>query len=110
MKEATTSTPKDEAEDDMQYPFHNEGSNSLLNARINIAKYSLVRAALRIQRAQRRRDDPDEDVDAEMDWTLKQAANLNLEFSEIGDVRSLTGCSFSRDGNGIATWYVLFAN
>ncbi|RHN54359.1 putative transcription factor WD40-like family [Medicago truncatula] len=102
-EEAATSTPNDEAEDDRQYPFHNEGSNSLLNARIDIAKYSLVRAALRIQRARRRRDDPDEDVNAEMDWTLKQAGNLNLEFSEIGDVRKLTGCSFSRDGKGLAT-------
>ncbi|XP_058723914.1 U4/U6 small nuclear ribonucleoprotein PRP4-like protein [Vicia villosa] len=102
-EEAATSAPKDEAEDDLQYPFYTEGSKSLLDARIDIAKYSLVRAALRIQRAQRRRDDPDEDVDAEMDWTLKQAANLNLEFSEIGDDRPLTGCSFSRDGKGLAT-------
>lgn len=109
-EEAATSAPKDEAEDDLQYPFYTEGSKSLLDARINIAKYSLVRAALRIQRAQRRRDDPDEDVDAEMDWTLKQAANLSLQFSEIGDDRPLTGCSFSRDGKGLATWYVLFAN
>lgn len=65
---------------------------------------------LHIQRAQRRRDDPDEDVDVEMDWTLKQAANLNLEFSEIGDDRPPTSCSFSRDRKGLATWYVLLAN
>jgi len=109
-EEAATSAPKDEAEDDLQYPFYTEGSKSLLDARIDIAKYSLVKAALRIQRAQRRREDPDEDVDAEIDWTLKQAANLNLEFSEIGDDRPLTGCSFSRDGKGLATWYVFFAN
>ncbi|WJX89663.1 hypothetical protein P8452_71640 [Trifolium repens] len=102
-EEAATSAPKDETEDDHEYPFYTEGSKSLLDARIDIAKYSLVRAAVRIQRAQRRRDDPDEDVDAEMDWTLKQAANLNLEFSEIGDDRPLTGCSFSRDGKRIAT-------
>lgn len=102
-EEAATSAPKDEAEDDLEYPFYTEGSKSLLDARIDIAKYSLVKAALRIQRAQRRREDPDEDVDAEIDWTLKQAANLNLEFSEIGDDRPLTGCSFSRDGKGLAT-------
>jgi len=107
-EEAATSAPKDEAEDDLQYPFYTEGSKSLLDARIDIAKYSLVKAALRIQRAQRRREDPDEDVDAEIDWTLNQAANLNLEFSEIGDDRPLTGCSFSRDGKGLATWYVFF--
>jgi len=90
-EEPATSAPKDEAEDDLQYPFYTEGSKSLLDARIDIAKYSLVKAALRIQRAQRRREDPNEDVDAEIDWTLNLAANLNLEFSEIGDDRPLTG-------------------
>lgn len=109
-EEAAASAPKDEAEDELQYPFYTEGSKSLLDARIDIAKYSLVRAASRIQRAQRRRDDPDEDMDAELDWALKQAANLSLEFSEIGDDRPLTGCSFSRDGKSLATWYVLVAN
>ncbi|MCI35642.1 U4/U6 small nuclear ribonucleoprotein PRP4-like, partial [Trifolium medium] len=58
---------------------------------------------MRLRRAQRRRNDPDEDVDAEIDCTLKQAANLNLELSEIGDDRLLTGCSVSRDGKMIAT-------
>lgn len=109
-EEASASAPRDEAEDDLQYPFYTEGSKSLLDARIDIAKYSLVRSALRIQRAQRRRDDPDEDMDAEMNWALKQAATLNLDFSEIGDDRPLTGCSFSRDGNQLATWYVFVAN
>lgn len=46
-------------------------------------KYYFVKAALRLQSAQRRRDDPDEDVNAEMDWALKQAENLSLEFSEL---------------------------
>ncbi|MCI44547.1 U4/U6 small nuclear ribonucleoprotein PRP4-like, partial [Trifolium medium] len=72
-------------------PFRTEGSKSLLNARIDIAKCSLVRAAMRLQRSQRRRDDLDEDVDAKIDCTLKQAANLNLELSEIGDDQLLTG-------------------
>ncbi|KAJ1375476.1 WD40/YVTN repeat-like-containing domain superfamily [Sesbania bispinosa] len=102
-EEAAASAPKDEAEEEIQYPFYTEGPKSLLDARIEIAKYSLARAALRLQRAQRRREDPDEDMDAEMDWALKQAGNLSLEFSEIGDDRPLTGCSFSRDGKWLAT-------
>ncbi|TKY53400.1 U4/U6 small nuclear ribonucleoprotein PRP4 protein [Spatholobus suberectus] len=102
-EEAAASAPKDEAEEELQYPFYTEGSKALLDARIYIAKYSLARAALRIQRTQRRRDDPDEDMDAEMDWALKQAGNLSLEFSEIGDDRPLSGCSFSRDGKWLAT-------
>jgi len=108
-EEAAASAPKDEAEEELQYPFYTEGSKALLDARIYIAKYSLARAALRIQRAQRRRDDPDEDMDAEIDWALKQAGNLSLEFSEIGDDRPLSGCSFSRDGKWLATWYDVVA-
>lgn len=105
-EEAAASAAKDEAEEDIQYPFYTEGSKSLLDARIAIAKYSLARAKLRLQRARRRRDDPDEDMDEEMNWALKQAANLNLEFSEIGDDRPLSGCSCSPDGKWLATWYV----
>ncbi|KAI4300834.1 hypothetical protein L6164_034166 [Bauhinia variegata] len=102
-EEAAASAPKDEVEEDIQYPFYTEGSKALLDARIHIAKYSVGRAALRLQRARRKRDDPDEDVDAEMDWALKQAGNMSLDISEIGDDRPLTGCSFSPDGKMIAT-------
>ncbi|KAL5576298.1 hypothetical protein UlMin_017997, partial [Ulmus minor] len=33
----------------------------------------------------RKRDDPDKDMDAEIDWALKQAGSLGLACSEIGD-------------------------
>ncbi|KAK7321039.1 hypothetical protein VNO77_31149 [Canavalia gladiata] len=65
-EEATDSVFTDEAEEEPQYPFYTEGSKTLLDASIDIAKYSLVRAALRFQRAQRRKDDPDEDIDTEI--------------------------------------------
>ncbi|CAL5420759.1 unnamed protein product [Camellia sinensis] len=102
-EEAAASVTKEEAEDDIQYPFFTEGSKALLQARGAIAKYSVVRAALRLQRARRRRDDPDEDLDAEVDWALRQAGSLVLDCSEIGDDRPLSGCSFSRDGKMLAT-------
>lgn len=90
-------------EEDIQYPFYTEGSQSLLEARVEIAKYSIVKAALRLHRAKRKKDDPDEDYDAEVDWALKQAESLVLDCSEIGDDRPLSGCSFSHDGNMLAT-------
>ncbi|KAI8562373.1 hypothetical protein RHMOL_Rhmol03G0031400 [Rhododendron molle] len=90
----------DEAE---EYPFYTKGSKALLRARVEIAKYSIPRVALRLQRAKRKRDDPDEDLDAEIDWALKQAGSLVLDWSEIGDDRPLSGCSFSCDGNMLAT-------
>ncbi|KAL6009974.1 hypothetical protein ACLOJK_000405 [Asimina triloba] len=85
------------------YPFYTEGPHALLEARIDIAKYSIVRAAARLERTRRRRDDPDEDVDAEMDYVLKQTGNFILDCSEIGDDRPLSGCSFSKDGKLLAT-------
>lgn len=103
-EEAAASAAKADVEEEfVQYPFYTEGTKALLDARVDIAKYSLVRAALRIKRAQRKRDDPDEDMDAELDWALKQAGNLVLDCSEIGDDRPLSGCSFSQDGKLLAT-------
>lgn len=103
-EEIAASTPvADDEEEMIQYPFYTEGSNALLEARVEIAKYSIPRAALRLERSRRKRDDPDEDVDAEMDWALKQAASLVLDCSEIGDDRPLSGCSFSYDGKLLAT-------
>lgn len=87
------------------YPFYTEGSQELLDARTKIAKYSLVRAAARLERARRRRIDPDEDEEAEAMEVVGQARELILECSEIGDDRPLTGCSFSHDGALLATWY-----
>ncbi|KAJ8753696.1 hypothetical protein K2173_026372 [Erythroxylum novogranatense] len=99
-----TATRADDTEEEtVLYPFYTEGSKELLNARIDIAKYSVSRAALRLQRTRRKRDDPDEDVEAEIDWALKQAGGLFLDCSEIGDDRPLSGCSFSSDGKLLAT-------
>lgn len=102
---AASAAAGDEMEEDtLQYPFYTEGSKALLDARIDIAKFSIARAAMRLQRARRRRDDPDEDMDAEMNWALQQVESLSLECSEIGDDRPLLGCSFSSNGNLLATW------
>ncbi|KAJ8634466.1 hypothetical protein MRB53_008733 [Persea americana] len=103
-EEAAAATPVEEGDEGPQsYPFYTEGLKSLLEARIEIAKYSIWRAASRLERARRRRDDPDEDLDAEMDCVLKQAGDFTLNCSEFGDDRPLSGCSFSNDGKLLAT-------
>ncbi|XP_039036851.1 U4/U6 small nuclear ribonucleoprotein PRP4-like protein isoform X3 [Hibiscus syriacus] len=102
-EEAAISARAEDIEEDIEYPFYTYGPKELLDARIDIAKYSIVKAAARLQRARRKRDDPDEDIDAEIDWALRQAGNLVLDCSEIGDDRPLSGCSFSRDGKLLAT-------
>ncbi|CAN1133676.1 U4/U6 small nuclear ribonucleoprotein PRP4-like protein [Linum perenne] len=100
---AATTTAYDAEEEMVEYPFYTEGSRQLLDARISIAKYSIARAASRLQRARRKRDDPDEDEDAEIKWALEQAGSLALDCSEFGDDRPLSGCSISKDGEFLAT-------
>jgi hypothetical protein len=55
-----------------------------------------------------KRDDPDEggDEDADIDLALKQAESLSLNSSELGDDQPLSGCTFSRDGEMLATCYL----
>lgn len=95
----------EEEEESALYPFYREGSQGLARARVEIAKFSMARAASRIMRAKRRRDDPDEEERAGMDRVLNQAKGFNLSVSEIGDGRPLSGCSFSIDGKLLATRY-----
>ncbi|ONL98138.1 COMPASS-like H3K4 histone methylase component WDR5B [Zea mays] len=94
---------EEEEEEQIEYPFFTEGSQELLKARLDIARYSLPRAKARIERAKRRHEDPDEDPEAEAELVVKQAGEFVLECSEIGDDRPLTGCSFSRDASMLAT-------
>ncbi|KAJ0978012.1 hypothetical protein J5N97_013486 [Dioscorea zingiberensis] len=100
---AAAASVEDEDGAPQEYPFYTEGSKELLEARVSIAKYSIARAAARLDRARRRRDDPDEDVCAEIEYVLKQAKEFVLECSEIGDDRPLSGCSFSQDRSLLAT-------
>ncbi|KAL8154323.1 LOW QUALITY PROTEIN: hypothetical protein V2J09_012083, partial [Rumex salicifolius] len=79
--EEAASAGRDQVEEEtIQYPFYTEGSNALLEARLDIAKFSLFRSAQRLNRARRKREDPDEDMDAEIGWALDQA-KMRLEMT-----------------------------
>jgi len=78
----------------VQYPFYTEGSKELLKARYEIAKSSVLRAAERLGRARRKRDDPDEDFDGEVNWALENAKSFGLDCSEIGDDRRSLAARF----------------
>ncbi|KAK9291086.1 hypothetical protein L1049_009273 [Liquidambar formosana] len=93
---AASATMEDADEEMLQYPFYTEGSKALLKARVEITKYSTKRAALRLQRARRKRDDPDEDLDAEIDWALQQADSL-------GHIERATDVAFSPVDNHLVT-------
>ncbi|CAM6099642.1 unnamed protein product [Calypogeia fissa] len=83
--------------------FYTEGSNELLKARTAILRYSLPRSGNRIVAAKRRREDPDEDEDAEFGEVLQGMAQTSMECSEIGDERPLSGCALSPCGQLLAT-------
>jgi U4/U6 small nuclear ribonucleoprotein PRP4 len=83
----------------MQYPFFTKGTTELLQARVDIARYSLPRAKARVDSAKLRLGEAGENPD----HVLTQAREFVLESSEIGDDRPLTGCSFSRDASKLAT-------
>ncbi|GBG67594.1 hypothetical protein CBR_g723 [Chara braunii] len=83
--------------------FFTEGSAELRRARGNIAEFSLRRAAARIARSMRRQEDPDEDIDKEIDAVLEEMSYTTNLCSEIGDDRPVSGCAFSPDGSMLAT-------
>ena len=67
---------------------------ALKNAKVDIAEYSVPHAASCITLAQRKREDLNEDMDADAELDC----GLKLEGIFIGDHWSLFGCSFSRHG------------
>jgi hypothetical protein len=110
LSEAEAEAAQPEETEEVQYPFFTEADfpDDLLNARLDIALYSLARAKNRVERAKRRKDDPDEDLEKEAELAVEQAQEFVLDCSEIGDARPLSGCSFSKDGNYLATRYVSY--
>ncbi|KAJ3678427.1 hypothetical protein LUZ60_002230 [Juncus effusus] len=102
-EEAETEAQQPKETETISYPFFTEGPDELLNARYNIAMYSLAHAKSRLERAKRRRDDPDEDPEKEAELAVRMASTFDLDCSEIGDSRPLSGCSFSNDSKYLAT-------
>ncbi|CAI5981903.1 unnamed protein product [Closterium sp. NIES-64] len=83
--------------------FYTEGSKELLLARQEIAVFSLPRAGERIRRAKRRREDPDEDEEAEAKELIGVVQGMSMQVSEIGDERPISACALSPDASLVAT-------
>ncbi|KAK9801407.1 hypothetical protein WJX73_007477 [Symbiochloris irregularis] len=90
--------------------FYTEGTDALKQARIEVARHSLVSAKTRLRRAKRRRLDPDEDEAGERKEALTLARTIANQSSEIGDERPIMACAFRPDGQQLATaaWSGLF--
>ncbi|KAJ0084249.1 hypothetical protein Patl1_29421 [Pistacia atlantica] len=74
----------------------------IIKARIELNCRTFMRVSC-LQLTCRKREDPDENIDAEIDLALRQAQSLFLDCNEFGDDRPLSCCSFSHDGNLLAT-------
>lgn len=68
-----------------------------------VARFSLKRAQQRLESAKRKRENPDEDEDAEQADAIKEVKKLVNQASEIGDQRPLTCCEFTADGSRLVT-------
>lgn len=97
------SAEAEEADEKVSYPFYTEGPAELAEVRKEMARLSVAKARNRLERARRRRDDPDEDVEGEAREAERVAGEFQMDCSEIGDERPLSGCSFSNDGSMLAT-------
>ncbi|PWA40058.1 G-protein beta WD-40 repeat-containing protein [Artemisia annua] len=65
--------------------FAEDIHHSETNEEILILKESVLKTDLRLGMARRKRDDPDEDLDADSNWALENAKSFDMECSEIGD-------------------------
>ena len=80
--------------------FYTEGSANLMRARTAIASFSLPRAKARIERAKRRRADPEVDEVAELNAAAAATASFANETSQLGDGRPLSSVRFSTPDDG----------
>lgn len=85
--------------------FYTEGPPLLRKMRLEIAQFSLPRAAERIDRLKRLRNaDPDgKEEAAETEKCRRKVAQMRNEFSEIADSRPLSACAFNTQGDKLAT-------
>lgn len=85
--------------------FYTEGSEALKTSRLQLAEWSLARAAKRLAAARALTADGDAQgakraTDAA---ALRRIATVAQQSSEIGDDRPISGCAFSPDGGALAT-------
>lgn len=86
--------------------WYHEGSESLKNARVWIAKYSLPRARDRINEQKQTKTLPTAQKNAQIQDLQKRIRAISNECSQIGDSRPLSFCSFSPNSKilAVASW------
>ncbi|XP_026210542.1 U4/U6 small nuclear ribonucleoprotein Prp4 [Anabas testudineus] len=91
------------SQDECQQTWYHEGSASLKDARLWLAKYSLPRAMRRLEAARAQKDVPEATRAIRQQELHKSLRNLNNFCSQIGDDRPISFCHFSPDSKMLAT-------
>uniref|UniRef100_A0A069DUW1 Putative u4/u6 small nuclear ribonucleoprotein prp4 n=1 Tax=Panstrongylus megistus TaxID=65343 RepID=A0A069DUW1_9HEMI len=86
-----------------QETWYHEGSETLREARLWIAKYSLPRARARLKKAREELTQPEASVTARRQELQKKLTSLTIYSSQIGDTRPVSYCCFSPDSTMLAT-------
>ncbi|XP_040014303.1 U4/U6 small nuclear ribonucleoprotein Prp4 [Xiphias gladius] len=91
------------SQDECQQTWYHEGSASLRDARLWLAKYSLPRAMRRLEAARAQRDVAEATRTIRQQELHKSLRNLNNFCSQIGDDRPISFCHFSPNSKMLAT-------
>ena len=83
--------------------WYHEGPDSLKDARLWIAQYSIPRAKERLSLAKLEKEIGSTQRNAKVQEVHKQARSISIECSQIGDSRPLSYCKFSPNGKLLAT-------
>lgn len=93
---------KDKDKDNSSTWYH-EGPESLRQARLYIADYSVPRARERLINARLERELPETTRSNVRQELYKQLRNLEISCSQVGDSRPISSCQFSPNGQLIVT-------
>ncbi|XP_063222299.1 U4/U6 small nuclear ribonucleoprotein Prp4 [Bacillus rossius redtenbacheri] len=90
-------------EKDQESTWYHEGPESLRVSRLWIAKYSLPRAKLRLEKSRLERQQPEATRTAHRQELQKKLQATTIFCSQIGDNRPISFCQFSPDSKMLAT-------
>ncbi|XP_022201719.2 U4/U6 small nuclear ribonucleoprotein Prp4 [Nilaparvata lugens] len=90
-------------EKDQETTWYHEGPESLKDARLWIANYSLPRAKKRLEAARQEVQLAEATLTARRQELQKHLTGLSIYCSQIGDTRPLSYCNFSPDSKMLAT-------
>lgn len=105
-KRRQTELEEKKKRDEENVTWYHEGSESLKEARIWIAQYSIPRAKERIRKQKENKQLSSAQRNAKIQDLFKRVRAVSNECSQIGDIRPLSFCQFSPDSKilAVSSW------